>query len=62
MRQYRTTGAIADSRDAPRRPFPRRYTDADIGLLAETDLLHGTLSGPATRKLCARAWQCFGDE
>ena len=34
----------------PRRPFPRRYTKADIGLLAEVDALHGTLSGPATRK------------
>ena len=35
----------------PRRPFPRRYTSIDIGLLAELEL-HGTLSG-ATRKLCA---------
>ena len=25
------------------------------------DGLHGTLSGPATRKLCERAWQVFGD-
>ena len=37
------------------RPFPRRYTKADIGLLAEVDALHGTLSGPATRQLCIRA-------
>ena len=34
LRQHRTTGAIADRR-GPRRPFPRRYTKADIGLLAE---------------------------
>ena len=40
---------------ALRRPFARRCTRADIGLLAETDALHGTLSGPATRALCARA-------
>ena len=54
LRQHRTTGAIADRR-GPRRPFPRRYTKADIGLLAEVDALHGTLSGPATRQLCIRA-------
>ena len=60
LHQHRTTGAIADHR-RPRHPFPRRYTKADIGLLAEVDALHGTLSGPATRKLCVRALQLFGD-
>lgn len=60
LRQHRTTGAITDRR-GPRRPFPRRYTKADIGLLAEVDALHGTLSGPATRKLCDRALHRFGD-
>ena len=35
LRQHRTTGAIADRR-GPRRPFPRRCTKADIGLLAES--------------------------
>ena len=61
LQQHRTTGEIADRRGAPRRPFPRRYTNADIGLLAELDVLHGTLSGPTTRKLCARAFHLFGD-
>ena len=56
LAQHRVTGSIADRRGAPRRPFPRRYTSIDIGLLAELDRLHGTLSGPATRKLCARAY------
>lgn len=60
LHQHRTTGAISDRR-GPRRPFPRRYTKADIGLLAEVDALHGTLSGPATRKLCDRALHLFGD-
>ena len=60
LHQHRTTGAIADRR-RPRRPFPRRYTKADIGLLAEVDALHGTLSGPATRQLCVRALHLFGD-
>lgn len=29
--------------------------------LAELDRLHGTLSGPATRKLAERAFQVFGE-
>ncbi len=40
--------------------FRRLYTLEDIRLLAQTDELHGTLSGPATKKLCERAWQRFG--
>jgi len=39
----------------------RKFTDADIALLAETHSLHGGLSGPATRDLMARAVQVFGD-
>ncbi len=59
--QYRATGSVQDRRGTPARPFPRRYTRADIRLLAEVDALHGTLSGPATRKLCERAYRLFGD-
>jgi transposase InsO family protein len=44
---------------SPRHGFTRKYTDADRRLLAELDELHGTLSGPATKKLCERAWQLF---
>ncbi len=40
--------------------FPTRYGPEDIRLLARLDELHGTLSGPATKKLCERAWQLFG--
>ena len=61
IRQFRDTRSIRDRRGRPARPFPRRYTDADIRLLAEVDALHGTLSGPATRKLCERACSVFGD-
>lgn len=61
LNQYRTTGEITDRRGTPRRPFPRRYTDADIELLAEVDALHGGRSGPITRRLCARAYHLFGD-
>jgi len=51
---------LYDRRGAPARPFARRYTPADVRLLAEVDALHGNLSGPATRKLCERAWEVFG--
>ena len=53
--QFRATGRIRDRRGPPAKPFVRRYTPADIRLLAEVDTLHGTLSGPAIRKLCERA-------
>jgi hypothetical protein len=44
-----------------RTSFASRYTVADVLLLAHTDSLHGTLSGPATKKLMERAWRLFGD-
>lgn len=59
--QFGMSGRVRDRRGAPSRPFTRRYTDADIVLLAEVDALHGSLSGPATRKLCERAHAVFGD-
>ena len=62
IRQDQETGCIRDRRGPPARPFTRRYTREDILLLAEVDALHSTLSGPATRKLCERAWTHFGDE
>ena len=41
--------------------FSRKFTPADVILLAETDTLHGTLSGPATRCLMQRAWSLYAD-
>ena len=61
LKQHRTTGALTDRRGAPRRPFPRRYTKADVELLGQVDALHGTLSARATRKLLGRAYELFGD-
>ena len=61
IKQFCDTGRIRDRRGPPAVPFARRYTPADIRLLAEIDALHGTLSGPATRKLCERAYAVFGD-
>ena len=45
----------------PARGFARRFTEADVALLAATDTLHGTLSGPATRHLMQRALRLYGD-
>ena len=44
-----------------RTSFAALYSAADVLLLAHTDSLHGTLSGPATKKLMERAWALFGD-
>jgi len=60
--RFRTQGRLEDRRGKPpARPFVRRYTPADRLALAELDALHGTLSGPATKKLCERAFVLFGD-
>ena len=40
--------------------FPRKYTSADIALLARTDELHDCLSGPATKKILEREWKVYG--
>jgi len=47
---------------ASRSSFGCTYTEPDVRLLAHTDSLHGTLSGPATKKLMERAYRVFGDE
>ena len=61
IRQYRDTGRIQDQRGRPTNAFPRRYIPQDVGFPVEVDTLHATLSGPATRKLCERAFEVFGD-
>ena len=53
--QWRTHGCLTDRRGPPAVPFATRYGAADVRLLAEIDRLHGTLSGPATKKLAERA-------
>ena len=45
-----------------RHRFAPKYTRRDHELLAETDNLHGRLSGPATRRLFERQCQVFDDE
>lgn len=41
--------------------FQRRFTPADIRLLAQMDELHHTPNGYAMKKLCERAFEVFGD-
>jgi hypothetical protein len=53
---YVTEGSV---RAAPyqRRKFAARYTEADLRLLAYVDQAHGTLSGPATRRILQREYR-----
>jgi len=44
-----------------RHKFAPNYTRRDHELLAETDNLHGRLSGPATQRIFERQYQDFGD-
>lgn len=46
---------------APQVGFARKFTAVDVKLLAQTDALHHTLSGPATRCLLQRAYTVYGD-
>ncbi|MHB1514620.1 MAG: integrase [Acidiferrobacteraceae bacterium] len=59
--RYRNTQSLAPGSRASRTSFTRRYGPDDVTLLAETDWLHDTLSGPATKVLLRRAFETFGD-
>ncbi len=59
--QFRDTQSVAVRSRASRTSFTRRFTEVDIGLLADMDRLHDTLSGPATQVLLKRACTLFDD-
>lgn len=59
--RYQTTGMVKQQ-TYQRNQFPRRYTAADIELLATADEAHETLSGPATQKILYREYYEFGKE
>ena len=62
VRQWRETGSVRDRRGGSRgRPFARKYTAADIRLLAEVDEAFGQMSGLATREVLRRQFEVFGD-
>jgi hypothetical protein len=58
--RYQRGEAVKPPTYRPHR-VPQRYTREDIALLAAVDEAHGTLSGPATRKLLERACYDFGE-
>ena len=51
---------VTDHR-APEHAFARRYTPADVALLADVDRAMGTMSGPATACVLRRQRDVFGD-
>ena len=53
IQQYRQGGELPPAR-YQRHRFARKYTPADVELLAAVDEAHETLSGPATRKILER--------
>ena len=61
IQRYRETGEIG-RQQCTTNGFRVKYTWEDVRLLAELDELHGTLSGPAAKKLCERAYLRFGQE
>jgi transposase InsO family protein len=58
IKQYCDTGKI-ERQQRIYQGFERLYTAEDIRLLASLDERHSTLSGPATKKLCERAFTIF---
>lgn len=58
--RYRESGAVRE-RSYQRNRFAKRYTRADIELLAAVDEAHETLSGPATQKILYREFYDYGD-
>jgi transposase InsO family protein len=61
LSRYQETGAVRE-RNYRRNRFPRRYTAADIELLAAVDEAHECLSGPATQKILYRECYEYGDQ
>jgi transposase InsO family protein len=56
---HRKTGRVKAAA-YQRTKFARRYTAADVGLLAYVDQAHGNLSGPATRRILEREYFDYG--
>jgi transposase InsO family protein len=58
---WRTGEPLVKRYRAPVHAFARRYTPADVALLAEVDRAMNTLSGPATACVLRRQRDVFGD-
>ncbi len=59
--QYRKINSLTPLKRVSLTSFACRYGPEDVALLAKTDSLHDTLSGPATKVLLIRAFATFGD-
>jgi hypothetical protein len=59
--QYCQSGTVQARYQPPATAWRGRFTAEDCIALAELDSLHDTLSGPAARHLCHRAWTLYGD-
>jgi transposase InsO family protein len=59
IRQYKATGKV-QLQPCRRHRFGRKYTDADVTLLAAVDRAHECLSGPATVRILKREYEEFG--
>lgn len=57
--QQKHRGKIEVKKGKRGTPFVTKYTKEDIALLAETDLAHEKLSGPATKEIFRRAHDVF---
>jgi transposase len=60
IRSYQQGGEVKPQAYRRHR-FAKRYTRADIEVLAAVDEAHETLSGPATQKILQRAWHEYHD-
>lgn len=60
IRQYTDKRKIV-RRQLTANGFKKRYTDADINLLARVDELHEVPNGAAIKKICERAYHIFGE-
>ena len=61
VRRYLDCTTLTKRYRSPTHGFARKFSPADIALLAETDALHGTLSGPATKQIMQRAYTLYAD-
>ena len=58
---WRTGASLVKRYRAPEHAFARRYTPADVALLADVDRAMNTMSGPATACVLRRQRDVFGD-
>jgi hypothetical protein len=59
VERYQESGRLKVT-EYQRHRFPQKYTVAEVALLAQTDELHGWLSGPATKRILEREFEVYG--